>query len=131
VYLKIFEAKRNATYVAKRERAFAFVLSFSIQNSVDKKLGFRRGEARTFYIHIKPEYTHEYNRPLSKILNGNHISNYFSSTRYLRHYSVSIHTCKAREEAVRVATAVEASEAQSEGTWEMIWCLLRHRQHAI
>jgi hypothetical protein len=44
---------------------------------------------------------------------------------------VSIHTSRAREEAVRVATALEASEVQSEGTWEMIWYLLRHRQHAI
>jgi hypothetical protein len=44
---------------------------------------------------------------------------------------VSIHTSRAREEAARVATAVEASEVQSEGAWEMIWCLLRHRQHAI
>jgi hypothetical protein len=66
VYLTVFEAKRNATYVGERERAFAFVLSFSIQNSVDKKLGFRRGEARTFYIHIHPEYTHKYNGLLSK-----------------------------------------------------------------
>jgi hypothetical protein len=71
VRLKVFEAKRNVTCAGERERAFAFVLSFSIQNSVDKKLGFRQGEARTFYIHVNPVCTHKHNGLLSKILNGN------------------------------------------------------------
>jgi hypothetical protein len=83
---KVFEAKKDATCAGERERAFAFVLSFSIQNSVDKKLGFRQGEARTFYIHADPRHTHKHNGLISKILNGNHIFNDFSSTRCLRHY---------------------------------------------
>jgi hypothetical protein len=70
VCLKVFEAKRNATHAGERERAFAFVLSFSIQNSVDKKLGFRRGEARTFHVHVKPVHTHECNGLLSNVMVG-------------------------------------------------------------
>jgi hypothetical protein len=55
--------------------------------SIDKKLGFRRGEAPTFCVHMHPGHTQKHNGLLSKILDGNHISNCFSSTRHLRHCS--------------------------------------------
>ena len=50
-----------------RERVDGHVLSFSPENSVEKKREFRRGEARrTFYSHMKYVYVHMYTRLLSK-----------------------------------------------------------------
>jgi hypothetical protein len=48
------------------DRALVFVVSPSIQDSVDERCRFRRGLARTFLSHIPAKYVHKYtNRLLS------------------------------------------------------------------
>jgi hypothetical protein len=47
------------------DRALVFVVSPSIQDSVDERCRFRRGLARTFLYNIPAIYIYKYNRLLS------------------------------------------------------------------